>query len=173
MGKLTAYLQYFWDLCLVIVRFWWDLIWWHVGYLALCQAPWNLCPGNLSPQFHQRSELDCVIVSWYIKCVLRIFHHNFITGQSLFLCQYCDMWIGVLNRWKYDGPSLSFLALVDMAVVHSSCRLCIHLATRIHSKEEASVAPQRPCQCSHRSGTIHHLYVRERGHFKPESIFLE
>ncbi|CAM6061211.1 unnamed protein product [Sphagnum tenellum] len=75
--------------------------------------------------------------------------------------------------WKYDGPSLSFLALVDMAVVHSSCRLCIHLATRIHSKEEASVAPQRPCQCSHRSGTIHHLYVRERGRFKPESIFLE
>ncbi|GKB24772.1 glycoprotein 3-alpha-L-fucosyltransferase A, partial [Tanacetum coccineum] len=33
--------------------------------------------------------------------------------------------------WKYDGPSDSFKALVDMAAVHSSCRLCIFLATRI------------------------------------------
>ncbi|KAG7599977.1 Glycosyl transferase family 10 [Arabidopsis suecica] len=28
-------------------------------------------------------------------------------------------------RWKYEGPSDSFKALVDVASVHSSCRLCI------------------------------------------------
>ncbi|KAJ6395985.1 hypothetical protein OIU77_021103 [Salix suchowensis] len=32
-------------------------------------------------------------------------------------------------RWKYEGPSDSFKALVDMAAVHSSCRLCIQFAT--------------------------------------------
>jgi len=128
MGKLTADFQYFWDLCLVIVRFWWDLIWWHVGYLALCQAPWNLCPGNLSPQFHQRSELDCVIVSWYIKFVLRIFHHNFITGRSLFLYQYCDMWIGVFEQVEVWWPFTLFLGFSGygscallMPPLHPSC----------------------------------------------------
>ncbi|KAL0356834.1 UNVERIFIED_CONTAM: Glycoprotein 3-alpha-L-fucosyltransferase A [Sesamum calycinum] len=37
-------------------------------------------------------------------------------------------------RWKFEGPSDSFKALVDMAAVHSSCRLCIHLATKIRRK---------------------------------------
>ncbi|CAM6037149.1 unnamed protein product [Sphagnum compactum] len=76
-------------------------------------------------------------------------------------------------RWKYEGPSDSFLALVDMAVVHSSCRLCIHLATKIRMKEDAAVASQRPCKCTSKLGTLHHLYVRERGRFEPESIFLK
>lgn len=76
-------------------------------------------------------------------------------------------------RWKYDGPSNAFKALIDMAAVHSSCRLCIHIATMIHQKEESN--PQfrnRSCKCNSSKGTVYHLYVRERGRFKMESIFL-
>ncbi|KAF3435405.1 hypothetical protein FNV43_RR22494 [Rhamnella rubrinervis] len=76
-------------------------------------------------------------------------------------------------RWKYEGPSDSFKALVDMAAVHSSCRLCIHLATQIREKEEISPGfKKRPCKCTRGSETVHHLYVRERGRFDMESIFL-
>ncbi|XP_016650933.1 PREDICTED: glycoprotein 3-alpha-L-fucosyltransferase A-like isoform X1 [Prunus mume] len=76
-------------------------------------------------------------------------------------------------RWKYEGPSDSFKALVDMAAVHSSCRLCIHLATMILEKEEMSQGSKsRPCKCTRGSAVVYHLYVRERGRFKMESIFL-
>uniref|UniRef100_A0A0D9X8U0 Fucosyltransferase n=1 Tax=Leersia perrieri TaxID=77586 RepID=A0A0D9X8U0_9ORYZ len=76
-------------------------------------------------------------------------------------------------RWKYDGPSDSFKALIDMAAVHSSCRLCIHVATKIHEKEEMNPKfTGRPCSCSSKSGKVYHLFVRERGRFKTESIFL-
>ncbi|XP_020587531.1 glycoprotein 3-alpha-L-fucosyltransferase A-like isoform X2 [Phalaenopsis equestris] len=76
--------------------------------------------------------------------------------------------------WKFEGPSDSFKALVDMAAVHSSCRLCVHLATIIHAKEEA-ISPgfqNRPCKCRTKTGTLYHLFVRERGRFKMESVFL-
>ncbi|CAM8994145.1 hypothetical protein QQ045_006879 [Rhodiola kirilowii] len=76
-------------------------------------------------------------------------------------------------RWKYEGPSDSFKALVDMAAVHSSCRLCIHLATQIREKEEKGPKyAKRPCKCTNGSETINHLYVRERGGFEMQSIFL-
>ncbi|KAF5751208.1 glycoprotein 3-alpha-L-fucosyltransferase A isoform X1 [Tripterygium wilfordii] len=76
-------------------------------------------------------------------------------------------------RWKYDGPSDSFKALVDMATVHSSCRLCIHLATMIREEEEKSPKfKKRPCRCTRGPETVYHLYVRERGRFNMESIFL-
>ncbi|KAI3947709.1 hypothetical protein MKX01_034374 [Papaver californicum] len=76
-------------------------------------------------------------------------------------------------RWKYDGPSDSFKALVDMAAVHSSCRLCIHLATKILEAEEKRPGlRRRPCKCNKGSQTVYHLYARERGRFKVESIFL-
>ncbi|XP_021896735.1 glycoprotein 3-alpha-L-fucosyltransferase A [Carica papaya] len=76
-------------------------------------------------------------------------------------------------RWKYEGPSDSFKALVDMAAVHSSCRLCIHLATRIQEKEEKSLKfTSRPCKCTRAAETVYHLYIRERGRFEMESIFL-
>ncbi|XP_020110975.1 glycoprotein 3-alpha-L-fucosyltransferase A-like [Ananas comosus] len=76
-------------------------------------------------------------------------------------------------RWKFEGPSDSFKALVDMAAVHSSCRLCIHLATKIREKEEKTAKFQnRPCSCSSNKGTVYHLFVRERGRFEMESIFL-
>ncbi|KAH9695519.1 glycoprotein 3-alpha-L-fucosyltransferase A [Citrus sinensis] len=75
--------------------------------------------------------------------------------------------------WKYEGPSDSFKALVDMAAVHSSCRLCIYLATKIQEREETNPAfRKRPCKCTRGSETVHHLYVRERGRFKMVSIFL-
>ncbi|XP_054776734.1 glycoprotein 3-alpha-L-fucosyltransferase A-like isoform X2 [Prosopis cineraria] len=76
-------------------------------------------------------------------------------------------------RWKYEGPSDSFKALLDMAVVHSSCRLCIHLASAIREKEEKSPGfKKRPCSCTRGSETVYHVYVRERGRFDMESIFL-
>ncbi|KAE8708262.1 putative fucosyltransferase-like protein [Hibiscus syriacus] len=76
-------------------------------------------------------------------------------------------------RWKYEGPSDSFKALVDMAAVHSSCRLCIHLATVIQEKEEkSSNFKRRPCKCTRGSETLYHIYVRERGRFKMDSVFL-
>ncbi|KAL7156816.1 hypothetical protein ABFS83_02G034600 [Erythranthe nasuta] len=76
-------------------------------------------------------------------------------------------------RWKFDGPSDSFKALVDMAAVHSSCRLCIYLATKIQDKDEASPEfRKRPCKCTSGSNTVYHIYVRERGRFYMESIFL-
>lgn len=77
------------------------------------------------------------------------------------------------NRWKFDGPTDSFKALVDMAAVHSSCRLCIHLATRIQGKDEQGPEfKKRPCKCTTGSKTTYHIYVRERGRFQMESIFL-
>lgn len=76
-------------------------------------------------------------------------------------------------RWKFEGPSDSFKALVDMAAVHSSCRLCIFLATKIREKEEKSEGfPKRPCKCNRGSETAYHVYARERGRFEMESIFL-
>ncbi|KAE9607277.1 putative glycoprotein 3-alpha-L-fucosyltransferase [Lupinus albus] len=76
-------------------------------------------------------------------------------------------------RWKYEGPSDSFKALVDMAAVHSSCRLCIHVATMIRENEEKSPGfKKRPCKCTRGSETVYHIYVRERGRFEMESIYL-
>ncbi|KAI4367616.1 hypothetical protein MLD38_023332 [Melastoma candidum] len=75
-------------------------------------------------------------------------------------------------RWKYEGPSDSFKALVDMAAVHSSCRLCIHLATKAREKEEKEKGQSRPCKCTRGTKPVYHLFVRERGRFELESIFL-
>jgi glycoprotein 3-alpha-L-fucosyltransferase len=77
-------------------------------------------------------------------------------------------------RWKIEGPSVSFKALIDMAAVHSSCRLCIEMATRIRQKEEENNPNlrKRPCKCTTGLDTVYHIYVRERGRFKMESIFL-
>lgn len=81
--------------------------------------------------------------------------------------------LGSSCRWKYEGPSDSFKALVDMAAVHSSCRLCIHLATKIQESEEKTARfLNRPCNCTSSAGTVYHLFVRERGRFELESIYL-
>ncbi|KAA8545873.1 hypothetical protein F0562_020676 [Nyssa sinensis] len=76
-------------------------------------------------------------------------------------------------RWKFEGPSDSFKALIDMAAVHSSCRLCIYLATMAREREEKNPGfPRRPCKCTRGLETVYHVYVRERGRFEMESIFL-
>ncbi|XP_060168241.1 glycoprotein 3-alpha-L-fucosyltransferase A-like [Lycium barbarum] len=76
-------------------------------------------------------------------------------------------------RWKFEGPSDAFKALVDMAAVHSSCRLCIFLGTRIREREERSPTfMKRPCKCTRGTETVYHVYVRERGRFEMDSIFL-
>ncbi|CAN4112209.1 unnamed protein product [Withania somnifera] len=76
-------------------------------------------------------------------------------------------------RWKFEGPSDAFKALVDMAAVHSACRLCIFLATRIREREERSPNfMKRPCKCTRGTETVYHVYVRERGRFEMDSIFL-
>ncbi|GFY89593.1 fucosyltransferase 11 [Actinidia rufa] len=79
--------------------------------------------------------------------------------QSLVAAENADAYNRSL-RWKFDGPSDSFKALVDMAAVHSSCRLCIYLATMIREKEEKSPRfLKRPCKCTRGLETVYHLYV--------------
>ena len=62
---------------------------------------------------------------------------------------------------------------MDMAVVHSSYRLCIHLATMSREKEENSRGfNKRPCKCTRGPKFVYHIYVRERGRFEMKSIYL-
>ena len=74
--------------------------------------------------------------------------------------------------WKREGPQDSFLALVDLNNVHSTCRLCIHLATGARAREAAG--QDRPCRCARRAGgeVVHHLLVRERGRLAAADVFL-
>lgn len=82
-------------------------------------------------------------------------------------------WTTPLFRWKFEGPSDSFKALIDMAAVHSSCRLCIYIATMLRDKEEKkSPFSKRPCKCTRGLETVYHVYVRERGRFEMESIYI-
>eukprot|EP00271_Cylindrocystis_brebissonii_P008743 TRINITY_DN23230_c0_g1_i1.p1 TRINITY_DN23230_c0_g1~~TRINITY_DN23230_c0_g1_i1.p1 ORF type:complete len:709 (-),score=139.74 TRINITY_DN23230_c0_g1_i1:229-2355(-) len=80
-----------------------------------------------------------------------------------------------MMAWKRYGPSEKFKALLDMSAVHSSCRLCIHVADTIHRAETAQ-AQNRPCRCREPSFSggrvVYHLYVRERGRFFFLSVFL-
>ncbi|KAG7577840.1 Glycosyl transferase family 10 [Arabidopsis thaliana x Arabidopsis arenosa] len=96
-----------------------------------------------------------------------------IAKKMKYLADNPDAYTQML-RWKHEGPSDSFKALIDMAAVHSSCRLCIFVATRIREQEEKSPEfKRRPCKCTRGSQTVYHLYVRERGRFDMESIFLK
>ncbi|CAN8302947.1 unnamed protein product [Cochlearia groenlandica] len=96
-----------------------------------------------------------------------------VAKRMNYLASYSSAYNQTL-RWKYEGPSDSFKALVDMAAVHSSCRLCIFLATRIQEQEEKSGGfKKRPCKCTRGgSDTVYHVFVRERGRFEMESVFL-
>ncbi|KAK8485193.1 hypothetical protein V6N12_005768 [Hibiscus sabdariffa] len=96
-----------------------------------------------------------------------------VAGRMKYLAENPDAYNESL-RWKYEGPSDSFKALLDMAAVHSSCRLCIHLATIFREEEEEKNpdVQKRPCKCETGLETVYHLYVRERGRFEMDSIFL-
>ncbi len=84
-----------------------------------------------------------------------------------------------LLAWKRTGPQDSFLALLDLNVVHSSCRLCIHLATGIRAAEAAAQQQQqqqhRPCRCLRAwgGGSVYHVLVRERGRLAARDVFLD
>lgn len=65
--------------------------------------------------------------------------------------------------WKSVGPSDKFLALVDMAVVHSTCRLCIHAADRYWLELENKLEICKNSKCSV-------IFVRERGSFYFDAI---
>ncbi|CAI5500583.1 unnamed protein product [Closterium sp. Naga37s-1] len=82
---------------------------------------------------------------------------------------YSDM-----TRWKADVPSDAFLALLDLSIVPSHCRLCIHLATKqLVAWDESST--RKVCRCWEEgtNTTLYHLYVRERGTFAFHSLFLK
>lgn len=102
----------------------------------------------------------------HIKSVKDIEH---VAKQMMHLATHEDAFNASLS-WKYEGPSDAFKALVDMAVVHSSCRLCIHLGTKLRLEEEQH--HKRPCKCVRDAVTTYHLFVRERGKYEMESVFL-
>lgn len=72
--------------------------------------------------------------------------------------------------WKKNGPSQEFLALVDMAVVHSYCRLCIHLATNVVMDE--NLMSSRSCRCNDGNVKSVSISVRERGMFEFDEVVL-
>lgn len=79
-------------------------------------------------------------------------------------------------NWKRDGPGNKFLALVDMAVVHSECRLCLWIATRqteVAVNMTLMARPSQECQCMNDGGDLRHRFlIRERGRFEYESVLM-
>lgn len=92
-----------------------------------------------------------------------------VANQMKHLATHEDAYNATLS-WKYEGPSDSFKALVDMAVVHSSCRVCLHIGTKKRLEEERQ--QERECRCTLDGVTTYHLFARERGKFEMESIFM-
>jgi hypothetical protein len=104
--------------------------------LVTCRLLGQLCvmhletytSGIFCPQFHHKLKYDFVIVSWNTKCVLQ---HSTTISLQIKVCFCANIIIcelTFLNRWKCDGLSFSFLPLVGMVVVQSSClKKCIHL----------------------------------------------
>lgn len=76
--------------------------------------------------------------------------------------------------YKTQGPSDSFKALIDLAVMHSDCRLCTYLADRSRREEEKALQVDRPCRCQEVGvgQVMLHFYIRERGMFEFRSLFL-
>ena len=97
-----------------------------------------------------------------------------VAARMQYLIQNATAYNEMLT-WKARGPQDKFLALLDLSVVHSTCSLCIHLATRIRAAEEAVQPRQLPCSCRRDpSGVVvHHVMVRERGQFGSRDVFLE
>lgn len=76
--------------------------------------------------------------------------------------------------FKTQGPSDSFKALIDLAVMHSDCRLCTYVADRRREEEDKALKVDRPCRCQEagEEQVMLHFYVRERGMFEFRSLFL-
>ncbi|RWW90431.1 hypothetical protein BHE74_00000455 [Ensete ventricosum] len=104
--------------------------------------------------FENSNEEDYVTEKFFQSLVAELDDVESVAKTMKFLATNPDAYNKSVS-WKYDGPSDAFKALVDMAAVHSSCRLCIFLATKIREKEEMSSQFQkRPCKCTTGSGTV-------------------
>ena len=77
--------------------------------------------------------------------------------------------------WKRTGPSEKFLALIDMAVVHSACRLCVKVGSESyqttldqHLALRGNHFDMGKCDCSsdNGSGIMKRIFIRERGRFE-------
>nr|CAG4708570.1 unnamed protein product [Naegleria fowleri] len=74
-------------------------------------------------------------------------------------------------QWKHEGPSQDFMALVDMALVHSSCRLCIRIGDH-HRAMYGNRVGHEEKKKSVEQGTLS-LQVRPRGEFYLKYVYLE
>ncbi|KAG2385640.1 hypothetical protein C9374_003455 [Naegleria lovaniensis] len=74
-------------------------------------------------------------------------------------------------KWKQEGPSPDFMALVDLALVHSSCRLCIRVADH-HRAMYGNRVGHEVKKISMQQGTLA-LQVRPRGEFFMKYLYLE
>jgi hypothetical protein len=74
-------------------------------------------------------------------------------------------------QWKKTGPSDDWVALIDLANVHSNCRLCIRTAD-LHRKEVGPVVHGQPKGEKKPAGESLELHVRERGKFWLRKIYL-
>ncbi|KAI3642976.1 hypothetical protein MP228_012531 [Amoeboaphelidium protococcarum] len=80
-----------------------------------------------------------------------------------------DMYMQMII-FKQTGLGRKFAALVDMAVVHSECRLCIHLATQdshkiITKSLNSEQLSQTANQCRQNGQVQRRILIRERGRF--------
>jgi hypothetical protein len=73
--------------------------------------------------------------------------------------------------WKKTGPTDDWVALVDLANVHSNCRLCIRTAD-LHRKEVGPVIKGQPKGETRPNTRALELHVRERGKFWLRNIYL-
>ena len=69
-------------------------------------------------------------------------------------------------EWKKKGPSDKFLALVDMAVVHSACRLCLAAGSEYYQKMQFN---KDMCH----SGKYRRVLIRERGRFEFDALTID
>lgn len=75
-------------------------------------------------------------------------------------------------QWKKVGPSDDWVSLVDLANVHSNCRLCIRTAD-MHRKEIGPVRKGQPeGEPRPAKAKALELHVRERGKFWLRNIYL-
>ena len=74
-------------------------------------------------------------------------------------------------RWKTEGPSRNFMALVDKALVHSSCRLCIRVADH-HRAMYGNFVGHEQKKTNLPNGVLG-LRVRPRGEFYMKYIYLK
>jgi len=74
-------------------------------------------------------------------------------------------------QWKKKGPSDDWVAMVDLAHVHSNCRLCIKTAD-LHRREVGPVRKGQPEGEKRPLGRALEVQVRERGKFWLRPIYL-